>query len=504
MTRGWAVAAPHHLATRAGAAVLADGGNAVDGALAAAAVLTVAYPHQCALGGDLVALVGLPDGTAHVVNGSGRAPRALDVAAVRRSHDRMPVDGPLTVTVPGLVDGWFTLAQRWGSRPLAGALHHAGRLAGDGVPVSPGLARALVEEAPRVAADAGLREVFLRDGAVLAEGATLVQPRLAGTLEQLADGGRDVLYDGPVGAALVATLRSHGSAITADDLAAHRTAVEDPGTLSVDGLTYLSSGGNTQGPFFLRGLRELAGGAAGPGSPDPLGPDAGRIATVLARAADARDRSFGDPLPQTDSGDTVAVVAADAAGTWVCLIQSVFHAFGAGLLDPQTGIVLHNRGAAFTLDPEGVGPPGSTSLGSTSLGPGRRPPHTLMPVLVRDAATGAFVGAHGTMGGFAQPQIQTHLALHLARGLTAQQAVCAPRWVVVPRRGEVARTALVEQPVPAVAREALHSKGFVVEDRPALDDEVGHAQVVRRAPLPADGFVAGSDPRADGEALTAP
>ncbi|HEY6797112.1 MAG TPA: gamma-glutamyltransferase, partial [Kineosporiaceae bacterium] len=154
------VASPHALASRAGADVLRDGGNAVDAALAAATVLAVVLPNQCAIGGDLVALVGLPDGSARVLNGSGRAPAAVDVEAFRGRGDRVPVDGALPVTVPGIVDGWHDLARFWGTRPVATALVAAAAVARDGVPVSAGLSRDLVRESGRILADPGLSRVL--------------------------------------------------------------------------------------------------------------------------------------------------------------------------------------------------------------------------------------------------------------------------------------------------------------------------------------------------------
>jgi gamma-glutamyltranspeptidase/glutathione hydrolase len=195
----------------------------------------------------------------------------------------------------------------------------------------------------------------------------------------------------------------------------------------------------------------------------------------------------------------VAIVAADADGHWVCIIQSLFHAFGSGILDPATGVLLHNRGAAFSLVP---GTPGE-------LAGGRRPPHTLMPVLVRDSS-GHLVAAHGTMGGRAQPQIHTHLALHLALGRTPAEAVSAPRWIVgqMEAGAPAPSVVLVEEPVPAAAQSALATLGLRTQLLPANDDGVGHAQVVRRTvgawhrdagTLP--GLNAASDPRADGLAL---
>ena len=512
----WGIATPHARASEVGAEVLRTGGNAVDAALAAAAVLTVVLPNQCAIGGDLIALVGLPDGTAHVLNGSGRAPAGVEPDALRSRHRRIPVDGALAVTVPGIIDGWHELARRWGARPVSAALDTAAGLARDGVPVSAGLARDLANEATRILADAGLSRVLAPSGAVLGEGQTLRQPRLAETLDAIAAGGCDAFYSGDVAASLVRTLRSQGSAMTTEDLRAHTSTVEEPLAVAFGDEEYLASGGNTQGGYFLAALRAVEA----IGRPlDPLGPDAGLICRIQAGLAAARDAQLGDPATvapldpsgieqlaklalagqtpaakrqgPTPGGDTVAAVAVDASGHWVSLIQSVFHAFGSALLDPDTGVLFHNRGAAFDLAPGAA----------ATLAGGRRPPHSLMPVLVREAGGGRFVGAHGTMGGRAQPQIHTQLALHLAVGRSVVGAVSAPRWLLGHMEVGADEAPVVhhERDVPAEAVSSLAATGVPTEVLPVHDDGVGHAQVIRAG---AGGLDAASDPRADGVALT--
>ncbi|HEY6795336.1 MAG TPA: gamma-glutamyltransferase, partial [Kineosporiaceae bacterium] len=275
------------------------------------------------------------------------------------------------------------------------------------------------------------------------------------------------------------------------------------------------SGGNTQGGFFLAALRalEILGRRL-----DPLGPEAGVLCRILAALSAARDARLGDSpaAPGLDGagiehlatgvladpatgvrsrrpkpgGDTVAIVAADGWGHWVALIQSVFHAFGAGLLDPSTGVLLHNRGAAFDLVP------GSAAM----LAGGRRPPHTLMPVLVRDTRSRRLVGAHGTMGGRVQPQIHTHLALHLALGRSVGEAVSAPRWSVGQMEVGATGTPVVhyEGDLPERARRALAGTGLPTGALGVHDDGAGHAQVIRAG---ADGFHVATDPRADGAAV---
>ncbi|MEV4863966.1 gamma-glutamyltransferase family protein [Streptomyces ossamyceticus] len=522
----WAVATPHSTASDAAADVLRGGGNAVDAALAAAAMLTVVYPNQCSVGGDLLALVGTADGEVRFVNAAGRAPRAVDAGEIAARYESMPVLGALPVTVPGAVAGWAALADTWGTRPLSAALGPAEAAAHEGVPVAPGLALDLRREEQILARDPGMRGVFFADGDVLAAGRTLRQPALARTLASIAAQGPSALYGGDVGQSLVRLLAEQGSAMTVEDLAEHTVRLSGTHSAVYDGVDHLSSGDNSQGLYFLQGLRALDVVRSVRGTLDPLGRDAGVVASVLAQAAADRDRfccdpEWGEAAPAEEllsepyvrriaeramagtpvellgqrkaSGDTVAVVATDRDGTWVSLIQSVFHCFGSGVLDPGTGVVLHNRGASFSLDP----------ASPNRLAGGKRPLHTLMPVLVREG--GELVGAHGVMGGRAQPQVHTHLALHLAAGATAERAVSAPRWVLGAMEAGVtegAGTVKAERNVPTAGVRAIEGGGFDVELIDAHDDGVGHGQLVRRAGG-ADGprLVTATDPRADGSAV---
>ncbi|WP_055526466.1 gamma-glutamyltransferase family protein [Streptomyces graminilatus] len=534
----WAVATPHAVASEVAAEVLRGGGNAVDAALAAAAMLTVVYPNQCSVGGDLLALVGTPDGEVHFVNASGRSPRAIDVAALTAAYDLMPVLGALPVTVPGAVAGWGTLAEKWGTRPLASALAPAEAAAREGVAVAPGLAGDLARESGNLARDPGMLGVFFADGDTLAAGQTLRQPHLARSLAHLAAEGPAALYGGELGASLVKLLAGRGSAMTEEDLAGHTVELSRALAVEYDGVEYLSAGGNSQGLYFLQGLKALDVARAARGPLDPLGRDAGVVASVLAWAAGDRDRHCADPewadIPveyllsdayaqhiaehamagsavellaqRKASGDTVAVVAADADGNWISLIQSVFHGFGAALLDPATGIVLHNRGASFSLDP----------ASPNRLAGGKRPLHTLMPVLVREG--GRLVGAHGAMGGRAQPQVHTHMALQLAAGSSPEHAVSVSRWVLGAMEAGVTEGAGVvstERDVPSAGVHAIEGAGFTTRSLGADDDGVGHGQLVRRVrgvrgvqpvgQVPGDGgrphLAAATDPRADGSAV---
>ncbi|MGW4799877.1 gamma-glutamyltransferase family protein, partial [Nonomuraea sp. NPDC004297] len=434
---------------------------------------------------------------------------------LRSGGASMPVTGPLTVTVPGVLAGWATLSELAGRLPFRLLFEQAIRYAREGVPTAPGVAAALRLEAEHLRADPGIGEIFFPGGQPLAEGRPLVQPALADTLSAVAEQGPDAFYAGALGAGLAARLRPMGSPLSAEDLARHATEVAEPLSAVFRGEEYLTAPPNSQGLHLLQilGLIDRLPEAAG----------AGLLARVFEAASRDRDRHLADPrhadVPEgtllgdahldalaeqvlagggcgagragagaRPSGDTVAVVAADGAGNAVSLIQSLFHSFGSGILDPVTGVILHNRGAFFDLAP-GV---------PNRLAGGKRPAHTLMPVLTR--RDGVLSGAHGTMGGKAQPQIHAQLALRLHAGDEPAAALRHPRWVVGGLEVDApAGTVAAESTVPDRTVASLRAAGFPVTIGTELDEEVGHGQLVRRA---GDGFRAASDPRCDGSAVT--
>jgi gamma-glutamyltranspeptidase/glutathione hydrolase len=423
----WAIASPHLAATRAGAEAFEAGGNALDAALAAAVTLAVAYPHMCGVGGDLFAVVerrGHDGGDTLAVNSSGRAPRGADPGALRTAHgDVMPLRGPAPITVPGAVAGWEAL-HRLGARLGWAEVFDAGIAAAhDGVEMPASLAQTLADPEGRAlfAADPGMAGVFFPGGVPVGAGSRFANPALGRTLEAIAEGGAEALYRGEVGAAYVRGLRAAGSPIAEEDLAAHEAEILSPLSGRFGDLHVQVAPPNSQG-FSL--LQILAAAERLRLDPDPHGPDAGMLARVFAVSLRDVARHLADPdrmtthvstllddghlaalcdeargelealfLPARPGGDTIALVAADAEGHAVSLIQSLFHGFGSGILEPSTGVVAHDRGACFTLAPD---------LPNTFT-PGARPLHTLLPALVHRA--GALVGVAGTMGGYQQPQI---------------------------------------------------------------------------------------------------
>ncbi|AGZ41669.1 gamma-glutamyltransferase [Actinoplanes friuliensis] len=408
----------------------------------------------------------------------GAAAAAADPDALRAAGTTvMPDTGPLTITVPGLVAGWAAVASLGARLGWADRLAPAIALAAGGAAVSPGLGRALREGRDTISADPGLRAVFGDAG----EGTVVRQPALAASLTELA-GDWTTFYRGPLGQRLAAGLTRLGSPLTAADLAAHRAEITDPLLRYAHGAEWAAAPPPSQGATFLA----LVG--------------SGRLLTDARRAQAARDALLGDPrtgpvdLPgllldaprpaagaatgPIPTGDTVAVTAVDADGTAVSLIQSLFHSFGSGLLEPDTGIVLHNRGSMFSLDPRHPG----------RLVPGSRPPHTLCPVVAIDGDT---VLALGCQGGRSQPWILAQLAADALRGEDPQAIVDRPRWIIGPG-------GLVLEPGTPGAGDLTAAAGDLpVTTTAALHDSGGHVQLARLRGTTLD---AASDPRADGVA----
>ena len=520
-----AVASPLREATSAGLAAADRGGNAIDAALATAAMLAVGYPASCGVGGDLLALVREPDGSTTFIDASGSALLATDADAVRRTHRTMPIHGAEPITVPGAVGGWAALARRGAALPWRDALTPAQAAATDGVPVSAGLAESIAAVAPSLADFPDLAALICPDGTPLAEGQTLRQPALARTLSALADGGATALYDGDLGTALIGGLNDRGVPLSHDDLRQFSVYEDEPLQVTVDGWRVQAGRPSSQAYLVLRLLGMLDALDAAPGTPLHRRLPADQLARAFLRLSAERDRTLADrrfmtqrvedlltpqalqqlahdvvadagptsasPASAHPDGDTVAIVAADDEGRSVSLIQSLFHGFGSLVLEPTTGILLHDRGACFVLDP----------ASPNVLAPGKRPLHTLSPVLAEDAhAPDAKRLVVGTMGGHVQPQILTQVFSHLMAGASAQDAVGRPRFVVGAwDEGDPLDALYAEDDADPDVLHELDSYSGPRHLVPPLNYRLGHAHAIGVTPSDAgSGFDTGSDPRADG------
>jgi gamma-glutamyltranspeptidase/glutathione hydrolase len=531
MARHGVIATSQPLASAAGLAVLQEGGNAIDAAVTAAAVLAVVEPMMNGIGGDLFAIV--HDGRTRTLSGlnaSGRAGSgATPEAFAALGLTDMPVRGPLAVTVPGVVDGWSELLKAHGTITLARALAPAIAYAREGFPVSEIIADQWQAEERLLAQDPEAAATFLKGGRAPRAGEIFANPRLAATLEALAKEGRDAFYRGSIARKIAADLRRRGGHVTAADLAAHRSDWVTPISTGYRGYDVYELPPNNQGFVALEMLNILEGydlKSIGHNSAEYLHlmVEAKRIAFadrnayladpasvpehVLRRliskeyAAERRreiDRSRaaaeyapggmrpGDPAPRHDDafdgrdrGDTIYLAAADDKGNVISLIQSLYESFGAGIVAGDTGIALHDRGAGFRLD---AGHPDRIS-------PGKRPMHTLVPGMVMK--DGKPWLSFGVMGGDMQPQGHAQVLANLIDfGMNVQEAGEAPRFRHMP-----AGLAL-ESAISAEARAGLASRGHrVIERRGAY----GGFQGVLIDPVTGV-LMGGSDPRKDGLAI---
>ena len=508
------VVTPHPLATKAGVQALREGGSAVDAAVAANAVLAVVYCNACGLGGDAFALVWDPrTAQLHGYNGSGRSPAGLTIDRVRAAgHDAMPDRGPLTINVPGAVDAWAALLERFGRRTLADALLPAALVADEGYALTPITSGSIRGSLPFF--DEAARAVFSRAGEA---GSTFRQPLLAQTLRDLASGGRDAFYAGPIGTEIARAVQDAGGVLDDDDMASHRGEWVEPISVRYGDVDVATMPPNSQGITALMALNVLSTldwPVGEPGSAQRIhaqveaikvawserdrcvtDPDRGRAdPSVLlsddhahwlaSRLSPDRAQSFAPTNPP--GGGTVYLCAADGDGMMVSLIESNYMGFGSGVMGGRTGIMLQNRGAYFSLQADHP----------NALAPRSRTLHTLMPgMLLRDGHAEVALGA---MGGDGQPQTMVQLVTGLVDdGLNAQALVERPRWVAqtdapfTPLRAlAIESDALDEETIRALG--SLGHEVHLVEPRTPL---MGWAQVIRRR---SDGsYEGGADPRAD-------
>jgi gamma-glutamyltranspeptidase len=517
------VAAPHHAAAQAGLRMLQRGGSAVDAAIAANAVLCVVYPHMAGVGGDLFCL--LWDATSHRLEGLNASGRAAEAATPDfyqgRGHETIPIRGPLAaLTVPGAVDGWWQLHARLGRLPFSDLFEAAVELARDGFPVPDSLAAWSLPAADLLERDPTARATFRPEGRSLQTGQVLRMPRLAETLQQVARGGPDAFYRGTIAERACAYLAERGGPLTPDDFARHRSDWVDPISVAYRGHTAYQLPPNTQGFAALQLLAVLEGIDVA-ALEDESAPYIHTLAEVARLVFEDRDRYLSDPAfvqvpldrllspdhaaairsridpdrrspaPPTTTlggGDTCYLCAVDRDGNAVSLIQSVFYDFGSGVVAGDTGMLMQNRGAFFSLDPDHP----------NRLEPGKRPFHTIIPAML--FADGRPSLVYGTMGGEGQPQTQAALVTRMLDfGYDVQRAIEAPRWLYGRTWGAATVALSLENDLPFATAEQLAMMGYDVRTVPAWSDTMGHAQAIQIDH--ATGVLrGGADPRSDGAA----
>jgi gamma-glutamyltranspeptidase/glutathione hydrolase len=513
------IATSQPLASAAGLDVLRHGGNAIDAAVTAAAVLSVTEPHMAGIGGDMFAIVWLSrEHKLVALNASGRAGSLMTrETLVARGFTPGTQQGAMSVTVPGALAGWDRLLRTYGKRSLADALEPAIRYARDGFPVSPIIAAQWAAQTELLRRDSAAATTFLPGGRAPAEGETFRNPDYARTLETIARDGIGTFYGGAIGRTLVARLQAMGGFLTLDDLARNEPSWVTPISVPFKGYRVWELPPNNQGIAVLEMLRILEpydlkslGNDSAPylhllieakklayadldrfvGDADHLAMPAERmlddafIAERRSRIDRGKAQSRVEAGPLRTASETIYLTAADSEGNMVSFINSNYNEFGSGIVVPGLGFVLHNRGAGFTVTP---------GLPNT-VAPGKRPFHTLIPGFVTRTVGGVEQPymSFGLMGGSMQAQGHVQFLLdHLVFGMDVQQAIDAARF----RHLDGLRVSL-EPPIGDDVRVELRALGHdvVPEDSIAF----GGAQAIVRLP---GGYAAGSDPRKDGMAV---
>lgn len=518
-----AVVAPHALAAEAGAGVLAEGGNAIEAMVAAAASIAVVYPHMNSLGGDGFWLIEAPGAPAVGIDASGVAVAAATPEWYRdRQLAQIPHRGPGAAnTVAGTVSGW-ALALEHARRtvgqtlPLDRLLAPAIASAVDGIEVTRSQYETLSAKIHELDSQPGFADCFLIDGKAPQAQTVWRQPALAATLRQLAHAGLDDFYRGELAQALANGLAAVGSPLTAADLQAYCAQEVTPLQLDTPAGRLLNLPPPTQGvaSLLILGLYQqiLAQYPHAVDSAtyvhalveatklafevrDRLVTDPARVPIDPAEmldegwlhaAAGAFDPDSAAPWPRSSAvGDTVWLGAIDRNGLAVSFIQSTYHEFGSGIVAGDTGVVWQNRGCSFSLEPGNL----------NALEPGRRPFHTLNPPIARLPDGRRLV--YGTMGGEGQPQTQAALFTRAAiHGLDPGAAVAAPRWLLGRTWGSGSDALKVEEDFPPQVVDGLRTRGHEIEQVAACNAMMGHAGMLW---VDASGLIAGaSDPRCDG------
>jgi gamma-glutamyltranspeptidase / glutathione hydrolase len=455
------VATSQPLASQVGLDVLKRGGNAIDAAIAVAAVLNVTEPSMTGIGGDAFAMVyWAKTGELAALNGSGRAPRSLTLDHfTTQSLTQMPGKGMDVITTPGAVDAWMALLEKYGTKPLPELLEPAIWYAENGFPVGETIAEDWVLEVGKLAETEAAASTLLVAGNAPAAGDIFVQKNLARTLRTLAAGGRDVFYKGAIARAIVDYVQANGGHLTMEDFAAQAGSAEWVEPISTDykGYRLYELPPNNQGLTALILANILEGIDLRAMKDDPVRYYHTLIEATKIAFAD-RNRYIADPafskLPVSEllakpyAAERRALIDASraidppAAGTFdlgadttyftivdkdrnaVSFINSIFNAFGSGIVAGDTGIILHNRGTGFSVDPEHP----------NRFEPGKRPFHTLVPAMV--FKDDALLMSYGVMGGDIQAQAHVQVLVNLVdRSLNLQQAIDAPRVRYISGRG---------------------------------------------------------------------
>jgi len=509
------VATSQPLASSAGLQILQQGGNAIDAAVATAAMLNVVEPHMTGLGGDVFALLWSTSEQKLVgLDASGKSGSLLDrTELLGHGADSIPRTGARSVTVPGALSGWCALLDRYGTMSLSQVLAPAIQIAERGFPVTPIIARQWSEKKDFLCQDPGAEKTFLYDGQHGPRpGEWFQNPDLAKSLTNIAKQGSQILYKGDLGKKMIDSLSSRGGYLTLEDLENHQVEWVDPISVNFRGYDIWELPPAGQGVAALQMLKLL--------EPFNLKEMGHNTTTYLHHIIEAKKLAFADlatyvgdrnsmtvsaqhllddtyiagrrkliepqrattqihPSPEMTRTETVYLATADKDGNMVSFINSIYEHFGSGVVVPGTGFALQNRGAGFNLE-----------KGPNQIGPKKRPLHTIIPGFV--TKEGRPWMAFGVMGGSMQPQGHLQLLLNiLVFEMTLQQALEAARVRHLSDSGII-----IEKPIGNTVRGELEQLGHQLSDNLQLGFGGGQAIISL-----SQGWAAGSDPRKDGMAV---
>ncbi len=519
ISRGGIVAAESPLAAQAGVRMLERGGNAVDAAIATNAMMGVVEPMMNGIGGDLFAIVyDAKANKLYGLNASGWAPKGLTIELLHKQGLReMPQHGVHTITVPGAVDGWQKLADKFGRKKLNEDLAAAMRTAEEGFPVPEWTAAYWADEVDLLRSDEAASKVYLPNDHAPRVGEVFHNPDLAWSLQQIAEQGRDAFYKGEIAKKIMESMRRHNGTMMAEDLAGYSSEWAEPISTTYRDWTVYEMPPNGQGIAALEMLNIMETfpiGQFGFGSTkalhamieakklayadmakyvaDPRGqklPVAALLskdwAKQRAQLIDTEHANCEVGAGELDGGsDTTYLSVVDREGNMVSLIQSNYSGFGSGIVAPGTGFALHNRGGLFTLD----------TASPNALAGHKRPRHTIIPGFAQKGETRM---AFGIMGGWNQSQAHAQFIANIADfKMNIQAALEAPRFTKLTFSG---RDVMMENRVPAGARNELSTKGHKIQMLGTFSAAVGGGQAVLRDSATGVNYGA-SDPRKDGQA----
>ncbi|MBR9791773.1 MAG: gamma-glutamyltransferase [Gammaproteobacteria bacterium] len=445
------VATSQPLATQVGLDILKQGGSAIDAAIAANAMLGLVEPTGSGIGGDLFAIVWDAESKQlYGLNASGRSPKSLTTEIFSAAGlTKIPSFGPLPVSVPGAVDGWFELHNRFGRLPMTSLLSPAIRYARNGFPVSELVAYYWQMNVDRIGHYPGFATTFMPGGKVPQKGDMFKNPGLAATYEKIATGGRDAFYKGDIARVIAAYMKEQGGYLSYEDLAAHTSDWVTPVSANYRGYDVWELPPNGQGiaalqilnileQYDIEGMgwdsadyihtfveaKKLAFEDRAKYYADPAFNDI-PVAPLISKEYARERRKLIDPLKAANrydagviDGDTVYLTVADSRGNLVSLIQSNYRGMGSGMTPPGLGFILQNRGELFTLEPGH----------SNEYKPGKRPFHTIIPAMVTRNNKPWL--SFGVMGGATQPQMHAQIIVNLIDfGMNLQEAGDAPRFI---------------------------------------------------------------------------